>query len=127
MSVCANIYCLFKGERPGPERVKTLQSLIWNRLGYGECYVPHNEEYGVLVEWEYADLEMSISSDYRLEQLPRPRHAPLSNVPSIDGRLYGIHYLTRWWDEGSPRGAHAGVRDHDADTPGAARYRSRMV
>lgn len=104
MSVCANIYCLFRQEPPTSERVASLQATIWNRLGYSDVYDHGGSQYGRLVPEEDADVLYDFHEDGTVERLHRARYSPLLGNATREGRFYTISYLTRWWSEDYPDG-----------------------
>lgn len=106
MSICANIYCLFR-QPPSVERLSELQAAIFERVGV-HLESRRSEvlasDYGHLVQTWDADTEYQFDRDGTVTRLDRPRSESLYGEPSREGRFFGIHYLTRWWSESIPEG-----------------------
>ena len=103
MSICANIYCLFKAA-PSQERLTEVQKLIWNRLGYADDFQPQSSEYGVLSPTWDVDHDYDFGKDGTISERNNYRVGVLMGELPRQERFYGIHYLTRWWSEDYPEG-----------------------
>lgn len=101
MSICTNIYCLFK-DIPSAERIAEVQKVIDNRLGRDEFSRPHDKDYGHLIAENDVDTDYSFRDDGTVTLLDRPRIGPLMNEPLRQGKFFCISYLTRWWSTSYP-------------------------
>lgn len=101
MSVCANIFVLFR-DVPTASRLADLAEAISNRTG--DPVKEGSEPYGRLVDVDDADLLASVNEDGSLDYLGRERPSKLLGVPSIQGRLLKIGYLSRYWSADCPNG-----------------------
>lgn len=101
MSTSANIFVLFQGE-PSPVRLASLEEMIANRLG--RPVEAATSTYNRMVAVLDADLNADAGEDGHLHFLGRERSSKPPGQPSIDGRLFQISYLTRWWDDGYAEG-----------------------
>lgn len=93
MSVCANIFVLFK-DVPSTSRLAELEEVISNRTGMPVS----GDEYRRLNPVEDADLVADVAEDGSLNVRSRQRHSKLCGAPTIQGRLMRISYLSRHWD-----------------------------
>lgn len=101
MSVCANVFALFRNA-PSAARLAEIAEIISNRTGYPVNSGP--EAHGQLVVVDDADLLVDVNIDGSLNYLSRPRFTKLIGVPSIQGRLFQIGYLSRFWSPDDPQG-----------------------
>lgn len=106
MSICAHILVLFRQKAPA-DRISQVEEAISNRIGYALNVDPH--PYGRLVEIDDADLHADVNDDGSLRWNEKGRQTPFIGVPSIQGRLFGINYLTRHW---SPDYSEGPVADY---------------
>ena len=96
MSTTAVITVLFKNE-PGQALLQALETTIYNRTGKP---VPlPTEQYGQLAAVEDADLLGDVNDDgsFRWVGTDDMRYSPLLSGPRLQGRLYVIHTLLRFW------------------------------
>ena len=97
MSVCANITVLFK-DAPDADRLQAVEQILSNRTG-----MPISDDaqpYGRMVEAFDVDLLADVNDDGSLRCLGRAdrRNSPLLGAARLQGRLYRIDYLSRYWE-----------------------------
>lgn len=97
MSVCANITVLFKNA-PDAGHLQAVGQILSNRTG-----MPVSDDaqpYGRMVEVFDADLISDVNEDGSLRCTgdDGQRLSPLLGAPRLQGRLYRIDYLSRFWE-----------------------------
>lgn len=93
MSVCANIFVLFK-DVPTASRLAELEEIISNRTG-----IPvSSTDFHRLMPIEDADLVADVAEDGSLNFRRGQRYSKLCGTPTVQGRLMRISYLCRHWD-----------------------------
>lgn len=100
MSTCANIFILFKA-MPAEARVAEIDEAISNRTGLP--VEPQGERYGRLIALKDAHSLVDISED-GIFNYHDSGSAISPAVPPLDGRLFYISYVARWWDKLYPEG-----------------------
>lgn len=101
MSVCANFFVFF-ATAPSAERIDQIDALVSNRTG--QVIRPYKERYGRLIAVEDADLYADVSDDGCLTYLARARSSKLIGEPSIQGQLFQLDPLSRYWSDWYPDG-----------------------
>jgi len=93
MSVCSNIFVLFK-DVPTANRLAELGEIISNRTGMPVS----SNDYQRLMLVEDADLVADVAGDGSLNYWRSQRYSKLCGTPTIQGRLMRISYVCRHWD-----------------------------
>jgi hypothetical protein len=109
MSIGAYILVLFR-DQPSTTRIQEVESIISNRTGAhlgarsARPSTSIDDVYERLVAEYDVDLYASVNDDGSLTWVNSRRHGPLLGEPSLQGRLFGINYLSRYWSTDYPQG-----------------------
>lgn len=95
MSVYATIFVMFH-EPPSSARVAELDLVIAQYIGTRN--EPRSDDFERLVAVDLADGYVEVASDGMLQYYADSRGADRPNAKSIEGRLFKIDYLTRYWE-----------------------------
>jgi hypothetical protein len=105
MSICANVLMLFD-KTPSAARIRQLEDVIANRLRVRDWQqlATTQDPHGRLVAVDCADLHADVNDDGSLKWDSDGRNSPRYGEPLLQGRLFCISYLTRYWSPGYPDG-----------------------
>lgn len=101
MSICANIFVLFK-TTPAARRVREIEVDIIKKIGHAP-WTFDGLDVGFLQSYSGEMDELSFDVAGHIEQLRRPRSGLLPGPVSAE-RFFHISYLSRWWSETYPDG-----------------------
>ncbi|WP_207002607.1 hypothetical protein [Trinickia mobilis] len=94
MSITAHLFVLFKSQ-PSADRLASIAEILSNRVGLPASDFTEGRER--LRPVDDADLMADVRDNGDLNYRSNARTSKLLGAPQLDGRLYEIGYLTRYW------------------------------